>query len=79
MSGTSDQCKPKCTCSNHNGSSSSIEIVGAYYIVEQSEKFQRFYYTEYHGNGNSKGFDAVKNIHGKDSVYKLKCIIHIQK
>ncbi|GFX07149.1 uncharacterized protein TNCV_2423541 [Trichonephila clavipes] len=36
-------------------------------------------YTDYNGDGDSKAFDAVKDIYGKDSVTKLECIGHIQK
>lgn len=79
MSGTSAQCKPKHACANHNRSSSSMEVVRAYSIFECSKKFPTLRYREYYGDGDSKVFDAVKNIYGKYSVCKLECIGHIQK
>ncbi|GFY33599.1 uncharacterized protein TNCV_4591611 [Trichonephila clavipes] len=36
-------------------------------------------YTEYYGDGDSKGFLQVKDIYGENSVTKLECIGHIQK
>ncbi|GFT33142.1 uncharacterized protein TNCV_1264981 [Trichonephila clavipes] len=61
------------------GSSSSMEPVGAYRIFERSEDHRMLRYTDYCGDGDSKAFDAVKDIYGKDSVTKLECIGHIQK
>ncbi|GFT67945.1 uncharacterized protein TNCV_38561 [Trichonephila clavipes] len=56
-----------------------MEPVGAYRIFERSEDHRMLRYTDYYGDGNSKAFDAVKDIYGKDSVTKLECIGHIQK
>ncbi|GFT73835.1 uncharacterized protein TNCV_1353151 [Trichonephila clavipes] len=61
------------------GSSSSMEPAGAYRIFERSEDHRMLRYTDYYGDGDSKAFDAVKDIYGKDSVTKLECIGHIQK
>ncbi|GFX54904.1 uncharacterized protein TNCV_3318211 [Trichonephila clavipes] len=61
------------------GSSSSMEPVGAYRIFERSEDHRMLRYTDYYGDGDSKAFDAVKDIYRKDSVTKLECIGHIQK
>ncbi|GFV26788.1 uncharacterized protein TNCV_5000721 [Trichonephila clavipes] len=66
-------------CNHHKGSSSSMEPVGAYRIFERSEDHRMLRYTDYYGDGDSKAFDAVKDIYGKDSVTKLECIGHIQK
>ncbi|GFU98166.1 uncharacterized protein TNCV_1808181 [Trichonephila clavipes] len=69
----------KLQCNHHKGSSSSMEPVGAYRIFERSEDLRMLRYTDYYGDGDSKAFDAVKDIYGKDSVTKLECIGHIQK
>ncbi|GFV17806.1 uncharacterized protein TNCV_3075051 [Trichonephila clavipes] len=68
----------KLQCNHHKGSSSSMEPVGAYRIFERSEDHRMLRYTDYYGDGDSKAFDAVKDIYGKDSVTKLECIGHIQ-
>ncbi|GFX80897.1 hypothetical protein TNCV_1908901 [Trichonephila clavipes] len=34
---------------------------------------------EYYGDGDSKGYEAVKNFCGTNSVTKLECIGHVQK
>ncbi|GBM67591.1 hypothetical protein AVEN_120609-1, partial [Araneus ventricosus] len=36
-------------------------------------------YSQYYGDGDSKGFEEVKNIYGNSSVEKLECIGHVQK
>ncbi|GFY24985.1 uncharacterized protein TNCV_2691761 [Trichonephila clavipes] len=54
-----------------------MEPVGAYRIFERSEDHRMLRYTDYYGDGDSKAFDAVKDIYGKDSVTKLECIGHI--
>ncbi|GFS66937.1 hypothetical protein TNCV_4561861 [Trichonephila clavipes] len=46
-------------------SSSSMEPVGAYRIFERSENHRMLRYTDYYGDGDSKAFDAVKDIYGK--------------
>ncbi|GFT41064.1 uncharacterized protein TNCV_1098281 [Trichonephila clavipes] len=56
-----------------------MEPVGAYRIFARSEDHSMLRYTDYYGDGDSKAFDAVKDIYGKDSVTKLECIGHIQK
>ncbi|GFX33321.1 uncharacterized protein TNCV_811831 [Trichonephila clavipes] len=56
-----------------------MEPVGAYRIFERPEDHRRLRYTDYYGDGDSKAFDAVKDIYGKDSVTKLECIGNIQK
>ncbi|GBM73975.1 hypothetical protein AVEN_155327-1 [Araneus ventricosus] len=66
-------------CANHKGSSGNMEVVGAYRIFERSESSRKLLYSEYYGDGDSKGYDAVRDIYGKDSVLKLECIGHVQK
>ncbi|GFV38382.1 uncharacterized protein TNCV_4958251 [Trichonephila clavipes] len=48
-------------------------------LYMRSEDHRMLRYTDYYGDGDSKAFDAVKDIYGKDSVTKLECIGHIQK
>ncbi|GFV95998.1 uncharacterized protein TNCV_2096661 [Trichonephila clavipes] len=74
-----EQQNVKLQCNHHKGSSSSMESVGAYRIFERSEDHRMLRYTDYYGDGDSKDFDAVKDIYGKDSVTKLEYIGHIQK
>ncbi|GFV93361.1 uncharacterized protein TNCV_3685841 [Trichonephila clavipes] len=74
-----EQQNVKLQCNHHKGSSSSMEPVGAYRIFERSEDHRMLRYTDYYGDGDSKAFDAVKDIYGKDSVTKLECIGHIKK
>ncbi|GFX02132.1 uncharacterized protein TNCV_1750171 [Trichonephila clavipes] len=54
----------------------SIEAVR---IFERSLIKRDLQYTEYYGDGDSKGFLQVKDIYGESSVTKLECIGHIQK
>ncbi|GFW83517.1 uncharacterized protein TNCV_4590181 [Trichonephila clavipes] len=66
-------------CSNYNGPSENMEAVGAFRIFERSLIKRDLQYTEYYGDGDSKGFLQVKDIYGENSVTKLECIGHIQK
>ncbi|GFU74679.1 uncharacterized protein TNCV_2457461 [Trichonephila clavipes] len=66
-------------CSNYKGSSGNMEAVGAFRIFERSLIKRDLQYTEYYGDGDSKGFLQVKDIYGENSVTKLECIGHIQK
>ncbi|GBL72657.1 hypothetical protein AVEN_127907-1 [Araneus ventricosus] len=71
--------RSKHVCQNHKGSSSSVEKVGAYRIFERSEVARNLQYTQYYGDGDSKAFDAVKDIYDGNTVTKLECIGHMQK
>ncbi|GFU14070.1 uncharacterized protein TNCV_2536211 [Trichonephila clavipes] len=66
-------------CSNYKGSSGNMEAVRAFRIFERSLIKRDLQYTEYYGDGDSKGFLQVKDIYGDNSVTKLECIGHIQK
>ncbi|GFV48918.1 retrovirus-related Pol polyprotein from transposon 297 [Trichonephila clavipes] len=66
-------------CSNYKGSSGNMEAVGAFRIFERSLIKRDLQYTEYYGDGDSKGFLQVKDIYGENNVTKLECIGHIQK
>ncbi|GFY05608.1 uncharacterized protein TNCV_4402751 [Trichonephila clavipes] len=61
------------------GSSENMEAVGAFRIFERSLIKRDLQYTEYYGDGESKGFLQVKDIYGESSVTKLECIEHMQK
>ncbi|GBM60996.1 hypothetical protein AVEN_264339-1 [Araneus ventricosus] len=56
-----------------------MKVVGAYRIFERSESSRKLLDSEYYSDGDSKGYKAVKDIYGKDSVLKLECIGHVQK
>lgn len=66
-------------CANHQGSASNMETVGAYRIFERSVTIRNLRYTSYYGDGDSKAFEAVKDIYGVQPVSKLECIGHVQK
>ncbi|GBM21742.1 hypothetical protein AVEN_101579-1 [Araneus ventricosus] len=66
-------------CSNYVGSSGNMEPVGVYRMFEQSKSLRKLQYSQYYGDGDSKGFEEVKNIYGNNSVEKLECIGHVQK
>ncbi|GFY14981.1 uncharacterized protein TNCV_235311 [Trichonephila clavipes] len=66
-------------CSNYKGSSGNMEADGAFRIFERSLIKRDLQYTEYYGDGDSKGFLQVKDIYGENSVTKLECIGHVQK
>ncbi|GBN27205.1 hypothetical protein AVEN_89836-1 [Araneus ventricosus] len=66
-------------CANHKGSSGNMEVIGAYRIFERSVNSRGLIYSEYFGDGDSKGYDEVKDIYGTNSVVKCECIVHVQK
>ncbi|GFV65671.1 uncharacterized protein LOC101238613 [Trichonephila clavipes] len=55
-----------------------MEVVGAYRIFERSN-VRDVQYNEYYGDGDSKGYESVKNFYGINTVTKLECIGHVQK
>ncbi|GFW43862.1 uncharacterized protein LOC101238613 [Trichonephila clavipes] len=55
-----------------------MEVVGAYRIFERSN-VRNVLYNEYYGDGDSKGYESVKNFYGINTVTKLECIGHVQK
>ncbi|GFV78901.1 uncharacterized protein TNCV_4080011 [Trichonephila clavipes] len=66
-------------CEKHFGSSGAIEPVGVYRIFERPAQMRKLQYVQFYGDGDSKGFDAVKNVYGENSVKKFECIGHTQK
>ncbi|GFT18859.1 uncharacterized protein TNCV_1671971 [Trichonephila clavipes] len=70
--------KHQCSC-NHQGSSGSMESVGAYRLFQRSRETRKLEYVEFYGDGDSKSHLAVKDIYGINSVRKYECIGHIQK
>ncbi|GFX74431.1 uncharacterized protein TNCV_3213181 [Trichonephila clavipes] len=66
-------------CSNYKGSSGNMEAFGAFRIFERSLIKRDLQYTEYYGDGDSKGFLQVNDKYGENSVTKLECKGHIQK
>ncbi|GFW89277.1 uncharacterized protein TNCV_4934451 [Trichonephila clavipes] len=68
----------KHVCSNYKGSAGNMEVVGAYRIFERSN-VRNVQYNEYYGDGDSKGYESVKNFYAINAVTKLECIGHVQK
>ncbi|GFX60580.1 uncharacterized protein TNCV_3061531 [Trichonephila clavipes] len=66
-------------CSNFAGSSGNMEHVGVFRMFERSKHLQKLQYSESYSDGDSKAFEAAKNIYDKDSVTKLECIGHVLK
>jgi hypothetical protein len=71
-----DECK-----ANYSGSSASMETVGVKKIFGRSQEKYKLQYTEYFGDGDSKGFSEVQDIYSKESVkvVKKECVGHVQK
>lgn len=67
-----------CQC-NFEGSAAKMESVGASRIFRRSLDKRNLKYTEYYGDGDSKGYLSVQHVYGNNSVSKLECIGHIQK
>lgn len=73
---------PNCMA-NHVGSSGSMEVAGVKKLFERSmNRTVPTRYTQYLGDGDSKGFDSVaasKPYGDQVDVEKLECINHVQK
>lgn len=66
---------------NYDGTSGGMEIAGALHVFRNSVK-RNVRYTKYLGDGDSKGFQVVKDDkpYGNEvEIEKLECIGHIQK
>ena len=68
----------KCTM-NHQGSAGAMEVSGATRIFGRSIEKRGLRYTEYLGDGDSKGYDNVVDIYPGKTVTKLECVGHVQK
>lgn len=67
---------------NYTGASGGMEMVGAMKICSRSKTKLQLRYTQYLGDGDSKGFAHVleNNPYGEDvSISKLECVGQIQK
>jgi hypothetical protein len=55
--------------------------VGVKKIFGRSQEKYKLQYTEYFGDGDSKGFSEVQDIYSKESVklVKKECVGHVQK
>lgn len=72
----------KNTCkANFEGSSGAMEIAGVKAIFHRSEGKLGVRYTQYLGDGDSKGFASVfeSKPYGDVNIIKLECIGHVQK
>ena len=70
--------KHVCTL-NYEGSAPGMEIEGVKRIFNRSIKKHNLRYTEYFGDGDSKGFSAVENVYTDMKVIKKECVGHVQK
>ena len=68
----------KCTF-NDQGSAGGMEPEGGRRIWSRSDEKHNIRYTEFYGDGDSKGFETVKNIYDGVEVQKLECVGHVQK
>ncbi|KAJ4449706.1 hypothetical protein ANN_01110 [Periplaneta americana] len=67
---------------NYDGYSGGMEAAGVVEIFSRSVDRYGAKYTNYLGDGDSKGFQKVKesNVYGKDiEITKLECVGHVQK
>ena len=70
----------KCTA-NYHGSSPAMETEGIKKIFSRSEQKYSLQYTEYYGDGDSKGYNVVRNTYSEKGVevVKKECVGHVQK
>ncbi|GFX35991.1 uncharacterized protein TNCV_4215131 [Trichonephila clavipes] len=66
-------------CKKHVGSSGAMEPVGVYRNFERFAQMRKLQCLHFFGDGDSKSFDAVKNVYDETSIKKFECIGHIQK
>ena len=64
---------------NYQGSAGGMEPEGARRIWSRSIKTHKLRYNEFYGDGDSKGYEAVKNTYEGLQVQKLECVGHVQK
>ena len=66
---------------NYTGSAPAMETAGVTRIFSRSEEVNNLRYTEYFGDGDSKGFEEVKDTYKEEGVdvVKKECIGHVQK
>ena len=73
--------KAKCK-TNYSGSSPAMEPVGARRIFNRSISSYGLQYNEFYGDGDSKSFAAVENVHEEEFgvvIEKKECVGHVQK
>lgn len=70
--------KKVCTI-NHVGSAGAMEVTGAERIFNRSIEKRGLRYTEYLGDGDSKGFEVVASKNPHIKLAKLECVGHVQK
>ncbi|GFX27287.1 uncharacterized protein TNCV_3340991 [Trichonephila clavipes] len=68
----------KHACSNYKSFAGNMEVAGAYRMLERSN-VRNAQCSEYYGDGDSKGYEAVKIFYGTNSETKLDCIGDVQK
>ncbi|GFV61102.1 uncharacterized protein TNCV_1972771 [Trichonephila clavipes] len=74
--------KPCENCAkDYEGFSGEMECRGVLSIFQRSETSRKACYTQYLGDGDSKGFLTIKEakVYGDTEVEKLECVGHVQK
>ncbi|GFX90479.1 uncharacterized protein TNCV_2073571 [Trichonephila clavipes] len=74
--------KPCENCAkNYEGFSRGMECRRVLSIFQGSETSRKAFYTQYLGDGDSKGFLTLKEakVYGDTEVEKLECVVHVQK
>ncbi|GFX83251.1 uncharacterized protein TNCV_4988451 [Trichonephila clavipes] len=74
--------KPCENCAkNYEGFSGGMECRGVLSIFQRSETSRKACYTQYLGDGDSKGFLTIREakVYGDTEVEKLECVGHVQK
>ena len=64
---------------NFQGSAPSMESEGAKRVFQRSIEKNGLRYTEFFGDGDSKGFPTIEKIYDDVTVVKRECIGHVQK
>ena len=64
---------------NHIGTAINMDPEGAKRIWERSIRKNKLRYTEFYGDGDRKGFLAVKETYKGKKIKKLECVGHAQK
>ena len=64
---------------NYRRSAGNMETVGAKRIWERSIENNKLRYTEFYGDGDSKGYLTVCDVYPGVKVEKLECVGHVQR
>ena len=73
--------KKPCQQANFKGSAPSMETEGVKRLFDRSDEKHKFQYTEYYGEGDSKGFSGLEKIYmdKEIKVVEKECVGYVQK